>query len=74
MNPCPFCGVHPLGDASEIVSIAGDEDGYALGCDHCGAIGPSALTRDAALRRWDDRPSVREIQRIADREREEVLS
>lgn len=63
MKPCPFCGVTPVDDASEIVSIAGNEDGYAVGCDHCGVVGPTALTRDAAVRRWDDRPSAREIER-----------
>lgn len=54
MNACPWCHVAPAEGAHEIVDVAEtDRDGYAVGCENCGAIGPVAITKDRAVELWN---------------------
>lgn len=62
LKPCPFCGKRPSGKSRVSTGY-----GPAVGCDHCGADGPSAhypkeqigmeMPADfkLAIKRWNER-------------------
>lgn len=64
---CPFCGKKPSGNR-----FCSTNEGPALVCDHCLAMGPSALEKTwmgyaedklkpRAVRRWNSRPVTHTI-------------
>lgn len=44
---CPFCG-----DVDSIGPESGFFNGWAVTCDNCGAIGPSAASEEGAWEKW----------------------
>lgn len=46
---CPFCG------GSDVLVKHSGRWGWFVSCQACHAVGPSAGTRDVAVRRWNKR-------------------
>lgn len=47
---CPFCG-----DIDSLGAESGFFNGWAVTCDECGAIGPSAGSEEGAWDKWNIR-------------------
>lgn len=68
--PCPFCGDTRPAEVEEIVMKFDPPNLFVASCQCCGAQGPSATTRGAALILWDQRGapgSANEFCKLADK-------
>ena len=57
LRPCPFCG----GGAQRVKSSG--RWGWFVSCS-CAAVGPSASTRQLAVRRWNERREPQQMDML----------
>lgn len=53
--PCPFCGDTRPASVEEVQMKYDPPNLFVAACQCCGAQGPMAITRGAALVQWDQR-------------------
>ena len=54
-KPCPFCGDPRDASIEEVAMTYDPPNLFVAACQCCGAMGPTATTRGAALILWDER-------------------
>lgn len=59
LMPCPFCG----GSVQRVKSSG--RWGWFVSCQ-CAAVGPSASTRELAIKRWNERREPRQMELLED--------
>lgn len=69
-KPCPFCGDTRDASIEEVPMTYDPPNLFVAACQCCGAMGPNATTRGAALVLWDERRSAGDTENfrlLADR-------
>lgn len=59
IRPCPFCG----GSVQRVKNSG--RWGWFVSCQ-CAAVGPSADTRELAIKRWNERREPRQMELLKD--------
>lgn len=65
-KPCPFCGDTRNAAIEEIVLTGDPSTLFHACCRCCGAEGPPAPTRGAALIMWDERRAAGDTEAFVD--------
>ena len=65
-SPCPFCGDIRPAQVEEVEMKYDPPNLFVAACQCCGAQGPSAITRGAAIVMWDERRAPGETRAFTD--------